>query len=231
MKPRSDHRQVKPASESSKRGANHRPILPSSPTAAGARFASINPKWSWHYRTLLALRDRLGRDTTVKLHEAAEPLEPHSLHAGDSATDEFDHDLALTLLSAEQHALNDVNDAIVRIEQGTYGICEASKAPIPAARLRALPWCRYTREVEEQLERVGSVPRTRLPGVVSLRGGKPVIPAEGDLPREGAAEEEEVEPEEITSAKIITERSSVAGAMSEGSEAGFEGERPPGEET
>jgi RNA polymerase-binding transcription factor DksA len=156
------------------------------------------------------------------LHEAAAPLEPHSLHAGDSASDEVDHDVALALLAAEQNALNDVNDAIARIERGTYGVCEASQAPIPAARLRALPWCRYTREVEERLERTGIVPRTRLPRVVSLRGTQPDIPVDGDLPREGAGDDEEVEPEETKTARIIQQMSSLRGTTEEESKSPFE---------
>ena len=168
--------------------------------------AGLDPKWAWHYRQLVLLRQRLAQDTSAKLHEAAEPLEPHSMHAGDSGTDEFEHDVALTLLAAEQNSLNDVNDAIARIEHGTYGFCEATHARIPAARLRALPWCRYVREVEERLERTGAVTRTRLPRVASLRGVQPEIPTGGDLPREGTEAEEADEPEETTSAKIIREK-------------------------
>src|ERR1043166_4169439 len=97
---------------------------------------AIDPKWRWHYRTLFEIRGRLSQDTEAKLHEAAEPIEPHGAHPGDSATDEFDHDLALTLLAREESALIEVNDAIGRILNGTYGICEASGVPIPARRLR-----------------------------------------------------------------------------------------------
>jgi RNA polymerase-binding transcription factor DksA len=178
---------------------------------SGGTQPFIDPKWAWHYRCLITLRDRLARDTSAKLHEAAEPLEPHSLHAGDSATDEIDHDLALALLGAEQNVLNDVNDAITRIERGTYGICEATQVPIPAARLRVVPWCRYTCAVEERLERTGAVPRPRLPRVVSLRGSRPDIPVDGDLPREGTTEEPEPEPEETRTARIIRQVGSLAG--------------------
>lgn len=186
-------------------------------TTGGARSPWIDPKWAWHYRQLLTLRDRLARDTETKLHEAAEPLEPHSLHAGDSATDEFDHDVALALLAAEQNALNEVNDALLRIERGKYGICEETGVKIPAARLRALPWCRYAREVEQRLEQAGTVPRPRLPPVISLRGPRPDIPDSGDLPREGAAEEESTEPEEIATAKVIDDVSSTKEEEGEGS--------------
>jgi RNA polymerase-binding transcription factor DksA len=210
-----------------------RPDKPGVPRAASGRPADgtpplIDPKWTWHYRRLIALRERLAGETSVRLQDAAEPLEPHSLHAGDSASDEIDHDLALALLGAEQNVLNDVSDAIARIERGTYGICEASQAPIPAARLRAVPWCRYTHAVEEQLERTGAVPRTRLPRVVSLRGGQPDIPVDGDLPREGTTEEPELEPEETRTAKIIQRMGSLAGPVAPDVHAPLPTEPEPG---
>lgn len=165
----------------------------------------IDPRWSWHYRTLVALRDRLVADSKVKRNEATDAIEPHSMHLADSATDEFDHDLALTLLGREENAITDVTDAIARIEKGTYGICEATRVRIPAARLRALPWCRYAREVEEQLERSGVVTKPRIPGAVSLQGVEE-IPAAGEPERES---EEEVEPPEgPEAAKVIAETAS-----------------------
>ena len=127
-------------------------------------------KWRWHYGALLALQGRLTRERGDLLRAAAQPIEPHSMDEADSATDEFDHDLALTQLSADQNALYEVNDALQRIVGGTFGICEETGQPIPAARLRAVPWTRFTREVEEDLEKKGVVPRARLNKAVSVRG-------------------------------------------------------------
>lgn len=120
--------------------------------------AVIDPQWEWHYRTLLGLRDRLARDAEAKLRESAIPVENHGTHPADSGTDEYDHDLALTLLAAEENALSEVNDAILRILGGRYGVCEATGAKIPHQRLRAIPWCRYTRDVERRREETGKVP-------------------------------------------------------------------------
>ena len=115
----------------------------------------VPPHWAWHYQRLQDLRDRLLKDRGEMLAEAAEPIEPHSMDIADSATDEFDHDLALGILSREQDALLEVDAAIQRILNRTYGICEETGRAIPAARLRAVPWTRYTREVEERLEQQG----------------------------------------------------------------------------
>jgi RNA polymerase-binding transcription factor DksA len=140
------------------------------------RVSAVSPavrrlpaKWNWHHRVLLSLQQRLLRERGESLHAAAEPLEPHSLDEADSATDEFDHNLALAQLSAEQDALYEVDAALHRIAAGAYGICEASDTPIPAARLRAIPWTRFTREVEERLEKSGAVGRARLRKAATVR--------------------------------------------------------------
>jgi RNA polymerase-binding transcription factor DksA len=154
----------------------------------------------------MALRGRLMQDSGQKLKEAAEPIEAHSMHAADSATDEFEHDVALTLLAREETALREVNDAITRILEGKYGVCEFSGVAIPASRLRALPWCRYSVEAERQIERAGGNGRCRVPGAVSLRGGKSDLPGTGTITREdseGPAEE----PSERDEAKKVADES------------------------
>lgn len=187
------------------RDAAGRKAAAEKPAAAPA----IDPKWTWHYRTLLRLRDRLLQENRAKRHEAVGAVEPHSMHPADSATDEFDHDLALTLLAREESASTEVNDAITRIIEGRYGVCEETGRRIPAARLRALPWCHYTREVEERLEKAGVVQKARIPEAVSLRGVTTEIPGTGVLPPEGM-EGEPDRPEETEAAKVVEERATSA---------------------
>lgn len=122
---------------------------------SSSRGLRIPERWGWHYRVLVSLQDRLMRRSGGLLRAASEPLEPHSLDEADSATDEFDHDLALTQLSADQNALHEVNEALKRIQDGTYGLCEETGKAISAARLKAVPWTRFTCEVEERLEKKG----------------------------------------------------------------------------
>jgi RNA polymerase-binding transcription factor DksA len=122
----------------------------------------IPNKWVWHYETLSSLRDRLIHERKERLTDAAEPIETHSLSQADSATDEFDHALALSRLSVDQDALYEVEAAMKRILDGKYGICEQTGKPIPAGRLKALPWTRYRKEVVDRLERTGAIAPTRL---------------------------------------------------------------------
>ena len=99
----------------------------------------MNPKWAWHQRVLLGRRERLLKERGEQLSAAAEPLERHSMDEADSASDEFDHNLALSELSAEQDALFAIEAALKRMATGTYGTCEETGRRIPPARLKAIP--------------------------------------------------------------------------------------------
>ena len=79
----------------------------------------IPKRWKWHYETLARLRDQLIEERSEARSEVAEPVERHSLHQADSATNEFDHELALSQLSAEQDALYEVEAAMRRILDGS----------------------------------------------------------------------------------------------------------------
>jgi RNA polymerase-binding transcription factor DksA len=91
------------------------------------------------------------------------------MHQADSATNEFDRELALSQLSAEQDALYEVEAAMRRILDGSYGLCEQTGKRIPAARLKAVPWTRFRREVEAQLEKTGEIMPPQLGRLRSLR--------------------------------------------------------------
>jgi RNA polymerase-binding transcription factor DksA len=141
-------------------------------TKKGSREASspqIPKRWRWHYEALARQRDRLIAERSAHLREGAEPVERHSLHQADSATDEFGHELALSQLSAEQDALYEVEAAMKRIANGGYGVCEQTGKRIPATRLKAVPWTRFREAVEARLEGAGVVPRPGLGKLRSLR--------------------------------------------------------------
>jgi RNA polymerase-binding transcription factor DksA len=91
------------------------------------------------------------------------------MHQADAGSDAYDRDFALSLLSQEQDSLYEIDEALKRIEIGTYGICEMSGKAIPHARLEALPFTRYTVECQAELEKRNRLQRIRQP-VVSLFG-------------------------------------------------------------
>ena len=75
------------------------------------------------------------------------------MHQADAGSDAYDRDFALNLLSQEQDALHEIEEALKRIDYGTYGVCEMSKKKIIHARLEAIPFARYTVECQAQIEK------------------------------------------------------------------------------
>lgn len=105
---------------------------------------------------LLELRGRLSdsmsgiaRETRVEFCDSS----VFATHNGDAGSDACDRDLALCLLSQETSALAEIDEALERIESGSYGICEISGQPIPASRLKAIPFARFTVECQAEIEK------------------------------------------------------------------------------
>ena len=124
--------------------------------------AKIRPEWEKYYENLLSLRERLLSQMDGLARESAEELASYSLHMADSGTDNFDRDFALSLLSSDQDAIYEIEEALKRIERNTYGVCELTGKAIPKARLHAIPWTRFTVEAQAQLEREGALRQRRL---------------------------------------------------------------------
>lgn len=85
------------------------------------------------------------------------------MHQADAGSDAYDRDFALSILSQEQNSLYEIDEALKRIDDGTYGICEISNKPILRARLEARPFTRYTVECQADLEKRQHVSGTRVP--------------------------------------------------------------------
>ena len=122
----------------------------------------ISSKWRAHFRRLTELRDHILRRQGGLAQEAADLRPAFSTHMADAGTDTFDRDFALGMLSSEQDALYEIDEALNRIRDGTYGKCEVTGKPIEATRLEAIPWARFSAAAEKQLEREGVVRKTRL---------------------------------------------------------------------
>lgn len=108
---------------------------------------------------LLELRDHfLDQMQSVaqdSLRSRAENNEASAVgqHQADAGSDAYEKDFALSLLSAEQDALYEIEEALKRIDAGTYGVCEMSNKLIPHPRLEAIPFARFTVECQQQLEK------------------------------------------------------------------------------
>jgi len=145
----------------------------------------ISSKWSSHHRKLSDLRDSLLRQKGALTQDANEEQPSFSEHMADAGTDSYDRDFALSMLSAEQNALYEVEEALRRIEAGTYGKCEMTGKPIPMERLAAIPWTRFTIEAEKQLEQTGQVNRSQLAPLGSVSSGEVVEEESGERETHG----------------------------------------------
>jgi RNA polymerase-binding transcription factor DksA len=122
----------------------------------------VKAEWQKYYSRLLELREQLLHQMNGLAKDSAQELPGYSLHMADSGTDNFDRDFALSLLSSDQDAVYEIEEALKRIEKKTYGVCELTGKPIPRARLEAIPWTRFTVEAQAQLEKDGALRQRRL---------------------------------------------------------------------
>jgi DnaK suppressor protein len=176
-----------PADENSERPISS---VPTAPTDNGDE--KLSPFLRKQKLKLLYLRDTLldsmmgvSRDTLRARAEGSE-ASAFGMHQADAGSDAYDRDFALSLLSQEQDALYEIEEALKRVDAGTYGVCEMSGKAIPHARLEAIPFARFTVECQAQIEKQRKATRIRQP-VTSLFG---LTDEEG-----GEGEEEESTPE------------------------------------
>jgi len=149
----------------------------------------VKPQWALFHQRLMELRDQLTRQMDGLAKESAQEMPGYSLHMADSGTDNFDRDFALSLLSSDQDAVYEIEEALKRIERNTYGVCELTGKPIPRKRLEAIPWTRFTVEAQAQLERDGALRQRRL-------GSLGTVDSLGIAETEGEEEEAEEKPKE-----------------------------------
>ena len=160
-------------------------------TAVDAK--KIKGEWQKYYNRLLELREQLLHQMNGLAKESAQEMAGYSLHMADSGTDNFDRDFALSLLSSDQDAVYEIEEALKRIEKKTYGVCELTSKAIPKARLEAIPWTRFTVEAQAQLERDGALRQRRLGtlGTVDSVGTTEVETDDDDQPEEKIVKEKE----------------------------------------
>ena len=115
-----------------------------------------------HFRKLLeACRKKIVGDLNhlekdslnLSQRDASGDLSGYSFHIADMATDNFDREFNLGLASSEQQILNQIDEAIRRIDEGTYGVCEICSKPIVQKRLLAVPYARFCIKCQSEEEK------------------------------------------------------------------------------
>lgn len=153
--------------------------------------SKIPSEWVKFYEHLIELRDQLTRQMDGLAKESAQEMAGYSLHMADSGTDNFDRDFALSLLSSDQDAVYEIEEALKRIEKKTYGVCELTGKPIPKSRLEAIPWTRFTVQAQAQLEREGALRQRRLGTLGTVDSvGMAEVDSDDDEPEEKPKEKD-----------------------------------------
>lgn len=154
-----------------------KPLVSSTPTPVVS--SGVKPKklpaafLKKQQQKLLDLRDNLvdqmngiARET---IRGGGDDGSAFGMHQADAGSDSYDRDFALNLLSQEQDALAEIDEALQRIVNGSYGICDVSGDMIPEMRLEAMPFARRTVSCQEKMDQEESMGMHRQP-VTSLFG-------------------------------------------------------------
>lgn len=129
---------------------------PVKPSRGGQK---LNAKQTSYFRDLLLKRraeligDVQSLETEALRGNADSGTSHVPLHMADVGSDTFEQDITLQLAASERKMLEEINAALGRIADGTYGICEETGKPISRSRLEAKPWARFCIEVARKRER------------------------------------------------------------------------------
>jgi RNA polymerase-binding protein DksA len=114
-----------------------------------------------HYRDLLlAKRRELLGDMSSMEHEAlnrggSSNLSNLPMHMADMGTDNYEQEFTLGLMEKDRNLLREINSALAKLQDGSYGVCEGTGLPISKPRLEAQPWAKYSIEHARKLEQRG----------------------------------------------------------------------------
>lgn len=154
---------VKPLS--SQKQLNHIPAMIPTPVTTDGKprknQAGLTSKELEMYRELLlAKRRELVGDMSSMEREALRSTSGTNLsnlpiHMADMGTDNYEQEFTLGLVEKDRQLLREINRALAKILDGTYGICEGTGKPISKPRLEAQPWAKYSIEFAREMEKGG----------------------------------------------------------------------------
>ena len=118
----------------------------------------VPQEWNGYYNDLMDLRASLKGALGIRSSEtlgasARESSGELSLNSSDAGTETFNRDVALSMVASEQEALEEIEDAIDRIFDGTYGVCQETGKPIKKNRLKVVPFTRFSLEGQNLYEK------------------------------------------------------------------------------
>jgi DnaK suppressor protein len=94
-----------------------------------------------------------GNSLGKNMQESSGDLSNMPTHPADIGSDNFEHEFTLGLLESERALLVEINEALDRIVDNSFGVCPGTGKPIGLPRLRARPWCKYGIEYQRMIEK------------------------------------------------------------------------------
>ena len=120
----------------------------------------INPKFEPYRKLLLRAKEQivgdikqLSDENSGSNNDRSGDVSGHALHMADVATDMYDREFLLGLAGNDRELLYEIDEAVGRIHDGTYGACVECKKNIPITRLKAIPQVRTCMKCQEKLEK------------------------------------------------------------------------------
>ncbi|RKY08816.1 MAG: TraR/DksA family transcriptional regulator [Planctomycetota bacterium] len=115
-----------------------------------------------YFRELLVekLKEIIGDVNHIELgalktsrQDSAGDLSSMPIHMADIGSDNYEQEFSLSLMDSERKIVREIHEALKRIQDGTYGVCEGTGEPIPKIRLKGIPWTRYCLKFAELVEK------------------------------------------------------------------------------
>ena len=94
----------------------------------------------------------IARDAATSPRDASGDLSAYTVHMADMAADTYDRELSMNIASSEQQVLYEIDDALKRLDDGSYGTCQQCNQPIAMSRLKAVPYASLCIECQRAKE-------------------------------------------------------------------------------
>ncbi len=100
----------------------------------------------------------IARDASKNPREASGDLSAYTVHMADMSSDTYERELAMNIASSEQQVLYQIDEALKRVDEGTYGTCQQCDRPIALSRLKAVPYTSLCINCQRDKEQKGKKP-------------------------------------------------------------------------
>ena len=94
----------------------------------------------------------IAQDTSKSPREASGDLSAYTVHMADMAADTYEREMSMNIVSSEQEVLYQIDDALKRLDEGSFGICQQCTKPILMSRLKAVPYASLCIECQRAKE-------------------------------------------------------------------------------